>query len=114
MEKKIQLPAAYAALSEDEMTYTQGGGSMDILSTASTVIGAAVLGVCYFWGVSQARAWLRDKNNLEGNVLTIMGRAMDDLGADMKVSLPNALRDGAATATYVLLFPVSVVLTVVG
>ena len=113
MEKKLQLPAEYAVLSEQEMTYTEGGSTLDILSTVSTAIGAAVLGVCYFWGISQARTWIRDKNNLAGNSFTILGRAVDAIADDMKSSFPNALRDAAAAATYVMLFPVSVVLTIV-
>ena len=45
--KKITYPADYAVLSNEEMTYTTGGGAVDnaagFASTAATVVGAVVL-----------------------------------------------------------------------
>ena len=45
MNKNMNLPAEYAVLSEEEMTYTQGGSDIGgFASAAATVVGAVVLG----------------------------------------------------------------------
>ena len=49
MNNKMNLPAEYAVLSEEEMTYTEGGAAaklnaLDVFTTAATVVGVAVLG----------------------------------------------------------------------
>ena len=44
MNKNMNLPAEYAVLSEEEMTYTQGGSDIGgFATTAATVVGAVVL-----------------------------------------------------------------------
>ena len=41
MNKNMNLPAEYAVLSEEEMTYTQGGSDVGgFATTAATVVGA--------------------------------------------------------------------------
>ena len=62
MTNKLNLPASYAVMNEEEMTYTQGGGA---LGAAATVVGAVVLGSSYLWGISQAKDWLSVKKNRE-------------------------------------------------
>ena len=53
MNKNMNLPAEYAVLSEEEMTYTQGGSDIGgFATTAATVVGAVVLGASYIWGLS--------------------------------------------------------------
>lgn len=53
MNKNMNLPAEYAVLSEEEMTYTQGGSDIGgFASAAATVVGAVVLGASYIWGIS--------------------------------------------------------------
>ena len=49
MTNKLNLPASYAVMNEEEMTYTQGGSA---LGAAATVVGAVVLGSSYLWGIS--------------------------------------------------------------
>ena len=44
MTNKLNLPASYAVMNEEEMTYTQGGSA---LGAAATVVGAVVLGSSY-------------------------------------------------------------------
>ena len=55
--KKMNYPADYAVLSNEEMTYTTGGGTIDdaagIATTAATVVGAVVLASSYVWGCSR-------------------------------------------------------------
>ena len=111
MNKNMNLPAEYAVLSEEEMTYTQGGSDIGgFATTAATVVGAVVLGASYIWGISASKDWLNKKSNREGNLFTVLGRAFDDIGADMKQSASNALRDGVSVATLVALAPLSAIL----
>lgn len=78
MMKKMNYPADYAVLSNEEMTYTTGGGAVDdaagIATTAATVVGAVVLASSYIWGIKQARTWLQQDGNKDGNFFTVMGR----------------------------------------
>ena len=111
MKNDLNLPAGYAVLSEEEMTYTEGGAVTIFtgLVAVSSAIGFGVLGSSYLWGIQQAKAWLKQ----DGNFFTVLGRAFDDLGADMRQSPSNALRDGVSTATMVLLAPLTAVLLLV-
>lgn len=123
MKQELNLPAAYAVLSEDEMTYTEGGSLssigtaagtvVDVLKGVATVVGVLVLGSSYIWGISQGREWLSYKSNTEGNFFTVMGRAIDDIGTDMTRSPANFLRDAVSTTMVVALAPVSAVLMLV-
>ena len=76
--KKMTYPADYAVLSNEEMTYTTGGGTIDdaagIATTAATVVGAVVLASSYVWGIGQARTWLQQEGNRDGNFFTVLGR----------------------------------------
>lgn len=115
MEKKLMMPANYNVMTEEEMTYTEGGAVTIFtgLVAVSSAIGFGVLGSSYIWGIQQAKAWLKQDSNRDGNFFTVLGRAFDDLGADMRQSPSNALRDGVSTATMVLLAPLTAVLLLV-
>lgn len=113
MKNELKMPAHCAVVSEDEMTYVEGGSYLDALSTAATVVGAVVLGASYVWGIGTARSWLNQKGNRKGNVFTVIGRALDDIGEDMSQSPSNFLRDVVSTAAVVGLAPVSVVLMLI-
>lgn len=115
MDQKLYLPAEYSVLSNEEMTYTSGGasGALSTLSMAATAVGAVVLASSYVWGIGQARNWVRTESNQQGNIFTVIGRAIDDLGADMAVSPSNFVRDAVSTAMVVGLAPVSVILVLI-
>ena len=113
MKQNLTMPAEYAVLSEEEMTYTEGGSAKSVFQTAASVVGTVVLGASYIWGIGTARSWLQDKNNRKGNVFTILGRAVDDIGEDMTKSPSNFLRDTVSTAMVVGLAPVSLVLVLI-
>ena len=58
MNKNMNLPAEYAVLSEEEMTYTQGGSDIgSFATTAATVVGGAgcqlYLGYFRFQGLAE-------------------------------------------------------------
>ena len=115
--KKMNYPADYAVLSNEEMTYTTGGGAVDgaagIAMTAATVVGTVVLGSSYIWGIKQARTWLQQDGNKDGNFFTVMGRATDALAADMSKSASNFVRDAVSATMVVALAPLSAVLLIV-
>ena len=112
MKNELKMPAHCAVVSEDEMTYVEGGSYLDALSTAATVVGAVVLGASYVWGIGTARSWLNQKENRKGNVFTVIGRALDDIGEDMTKSPSNFLRDGVSTAMVVAFAPLSAILLI--
>ena len=116
MMKKMNYPADYAVLSNEEMTYTSGGAVDDaagIATTAATVVGAVVLASSYIWGIKQARIWLQQDGNKDGNFFTVLGRATDALAADMGKSASNFVRDAVSTTMVVALAPLSAVLLIV-
>ena len=127
MENTIRYPEYYAPVAEEEMVYLTGGGivgdavdnivdhtdkALGFLGTAATVVGVCVLGAVYIWGIRQANNWLDD--NAEGNLFTIAGRAIDDLGADMSKSVSHFARDLVAAGTVLLLWPLSIPLLILG
>ena len=115
--KKMTYPADYAVLSNEEMTYTAGGGSVNdtagIATTAATVVGAVVLASSYIWGIGQARTWLQQEGNKDGNLFTILGRATDAIVSDMSKSASNFVRDAVSTTMVVALAPLSAILLIV-
>ena len=112
MNKNMNLPAEYAVLSEEEMTYTQGGSDIGFATTAATVVGAVVLGASYIWGISVSKDWLNKKSNREGNLFTVLGRAADAVGEDMSKSAANFVRDAVSSTMVVALAPLSAVLLI--
>ena len=134
MEASIRYPEHFAPVAEEEMVYLTGGsilndvvdGVTDVvdgavgvtnsalgaLGTIATVVGVCVLGVSYIWGIQQANSWL--DHNGDGNLFTILGRAVDDIGADMSKSVSHFARDLVAAGTVVLLWPLSIPLLILG
>ena len=90
--KKMNYPADYAVLSNEEMTYTTGGGAVDdaasLATTAATVVGAVVLASSYIWGIKQARTWLQQDGNKDGNA--VVQAAIDGL-VDQTKSIERAI-----------------------
>ena len=114
MNTNLNLPAGYTVLSEEEMTYTEGGSAiLTGLVAVTSTIGFGVLGSSYIWGIQQGRAWLAQPDNKQGNFFTVLGRACDAISADMSLSPSNALRDGVSATTMVLLAPLTAVLLLV-
>ena len=128
MKTEIRYPEHFAPVAEEEMVYLNGGGLVDnignavdttvnaaasavsVLGTIATVVGVCVLGASYIWGIQQANRWLDD--NAEGNIFTILGRAVDDLGSDMSKSLSYFTRDLVAAVAVVGLWPLSIPLLI--
>ena len=109
MKKYMELPADYAVLSDDEMTYTTGGSAG---GGVVTIVGVAVLASSYVWGISQAKDWLSVSSTRKGNLFTVLGRASDALREDMAKSPSNFLRDTVAAGTVIALAPLSAILLI--
>ena len=128
MEHAIRYPEHFAPIAQDEMVYLNGGSVADsignvvdytvnaaastvkVLGTVATIVGVCVLGASYLWGIQQANSWLDD--NSDGNVFTILGRALDDLTADMSKSVSYFTRDLVASVAVVALWPISIPLLI--
>ena len=114
LKQDLNLPADYAVLSDNEMTYTQGGGVFTTLlglyTAGATAVGTGVLAASYAWGIQQTRDWLNQPGNKKGNIFTVYGRALDALSADMKKSSSNFLRDGVSALTVCAMGPLSLYL----
>ena len=124
MKDTIRYPDHFAPVAEEEMVYLNGGSLSDtvdnVVDSASSAlnglgivapaVGVCVLGSSYVWGIRQANAWLDD--NGDGNIFTILGKAVDDLGADMSKSLSHFTRDLVAAVTVVGLWPLSIPLLI--
>ena len=114
MKQDLHLPADYAVLSDNEMTYTQGGGVFTTLlglySAGATIVGTGVLDAPGVAGSQQTRDWLKQPGNKKGNIFTVYGRALDALSADMKKSSSNFLRDGVSALTVCAMGPLSLYL----
>ena len=114
MKQDLNLPADYTVLSDNEMTYTQGGGVFTTLlglyTAGATAVGTGVLAASYAWGIQQTRDWLKQPGNKKGNIFTVYGRALDALSADMKKSSSNFLRDGVSALTVCAMGPLSLYL----
>ena len=108
--KKMNYPADYAVLSNEEMTYTTGGSAVGGIVT---IVGVAVLASSYVWGIGQARTWLQQEGNKDGNFFTVLGRATDAIAADMSKSASNFVRDAVSATMVVALAPLSAILLVV-
>lgn len=74
MKQDLHLPADYAVLSDNEMTYTQGGGVISTLlglySTGATIVGTGVLAASYAWGIpADPSDWLKQPGQQRGQHL---------------------------------------------
>ena len=108
MKDTIRYPEHFAPVAEEEMVYLNGGGGLD--SVGDAIDGAVDTATSALNVLGIVAAWLDD--NAEGNIFTILGRAVDDLGADMSQSLSHFTRDLVATITVVGLWPLSIPLLI--
>ena len=80
MKQDLNLPADYAVLSDNEMTYTQGGGVFTTLlglyTAGATAVGTGVLAASYAWGIQQTRDWLKQPGNKKDAATAASGNPM--------------------------------------
>lgn len=90
MENTMMMPANYMVMSEEEMTYTEGGATM-----TEALLAWLIPPYGWYKGITGARAYRKahPDNWLE--------TGMDALSADMEKSAANAIYD-IACAAYVI------------
>ena len=100
MEKKMMMPANYNVMTEEEMTYTQGGAAADgaaialgIANTVSWVAGLAIGGVYlynYYQGMVAARDYVSAHKGenatqlIDGGLTTYVNYMQSDLMSAVK------------------------------
>lgn len=97
MEKKMMMPANYNVMTEEEMTYTEGGAAADILlGTANLVAGVAGIAVAglylynYYKGMVAARNYVAAHKGeetgkmLEGGINTYVNYMQKDITSAVK------------------------------
>ena len=99
MKQKIRYREHFAPIGEEEMVYLHGGSLFED-------VGIAVDDAVVATNKTLANRWL--DNNADGNIFTILGRAVDDLGADMSKSVSYFARDLVAAGMVVALWPISI------
>ena len=98
MEMTIRMPDRYNAMSQEEMTYTNGGAAADVVAIASAVVSTAamVYGIySTIWGITGARNWVAA--NKGGELSPTVEKAVNEGGE------PTLHREGYRGGTWVLL-----------
>ena len=79
MEMTIRMPDRYNVMSEEEMTYTNGGAAAEVVTIASAAAStvALVYGIySTIWGITNARNWVAaDKG---GELISTVEKAMEE------------------------------------
>lgn len=85
MEMTIRMPDRYNVMSEEEMTYTNGGAAADVITIASAAV-STIAGIyavyCTIWGITGARNWVAANK-----------------GGELVPTVEKAINEGVAYAT---------------
>ena len=96
MEKKMMMPANYNVMTEEEMTYTEGGAGEVLLGVANAVAGVAGIAVAglylynYYKGMVAARNYVsahkgeETGKTLEGGINTYVNYMQKDITSAVK------------------------------
>ena len=108
MEKKIMMPANYNVMSEEEMTYTQGGDATSILYMASSVC-SLVLSVAYVYNYAKGMKATRDyiKAHKGEDTSTLVDGGLEAYSNYVQSSPVNAVKGIAAGLASGSFFPIT-------
>ena len=98
MENNLHLPAGYAPLTEDEMTYTRGGDATSAASVLKTVFDVVATGVVILnWAdlLIEARSWLTA--NKTGDIVEDAQKGVEAWVEYTTSSIWNGVRSISAT-----------------
>ncbi len=104
MESILRMPGNFCALSEEEMSYIDGGSTLSYFVTAS--IGAA-LAANYVVCLTEARHWYGMHQT--GNIGRDFANGMEALSDYISESFSSAVRGISAAAVGVALWPVTLI-----
>jgi hypothetical protein len=114
MENTLKMPASYAVMNDEEMTYTDGGyGLVGFSIGAVTSLAVSVLSiVSYVQGVSACRKWYKNYTAANPNSTTSdqLDAAITALTEDVNKSAWNAVRDIYRGCCMASVAPLSVLL----
>lgn len=115
MEKKMMMPANYNVMTEEEMTYTQGGAAADgaailagVVSTVSWVASIAVGGLYlynYYQGMVAARGYVSAHKG--ENASQLIEGGLNTYVNYMQKDIASAVKGIAAGIAAVNLFPIT-------
>ena len=98
MEMTVRMPANYNLMTEDEMTYTNGGAAGDVAAVVAWGVGVAAT-VAWYWNwIDQllgARRWYAA--NQTGNIGTDLEKGFDTWLNYTTSSVSNCIRSVLAT-----------------
>lgn len=108
MEKKIMMPANYTAMSEEEMTYTQGGALGDFIWPIVSIANVA-LSCLYVYNYAKGMVATRDyiKAHKGEDTSTLVDGGMKVYSDYVQSSPINAVKGVAAGLASISFFPIT-------
>ena len=101
MENKMMMPASYNVLSNEEMTYTEGGAGEEAIVTAwaaygtgyaiGAFVGAAISLGNMIWGVSKTTEWVKKEKAQGASFSEIVSKGADATFNYMGKSIWNSI-----------------------
>jgi hypothetical protein len=113
MENTLKMPASYAVMNDEEMTYTEGGSLVGLGISTVTSLALSVLSIAsYVQGVSACRKWYKNYTAANPNSTTSdqLDAAITALSEDFNKSAWNAVRDVYRGCCMASVAPLSVLL----
>ena len=110
MEMTIRMPDRYNVMSEEEMTYTNGGAAADVITVASAAVSivASVYAVySTIWGITGARNWVAA--NKGGDLMTTAEKAIDQGVTFATSSVGNLIRSCVALMGMTTVWPITAI-----
>ena len=110
MEMTIRMPDRYNVMSDEEMTYTNGGAAADVIAVASAAVSivASVYAVySTIWGITGARNWVAA--NKGGDLMTTAEKAIDQGVTFATSSVGNLIRSCVALMGMTTVWPITAI-----
>ena len=109
MEKKIMMPANYNVMSEEEMTYTQGGNAVDAAFSAVVSLSSLAVSVLYIYNYAKGMKATREyiKAHKGEDTSTLVDGGIEVYSNYVQSSPVNAIKDIAAGLASMSFFPIT-------
>ncbi len=110
MEMTIRMPDRYNVMSEEEMTYTNGGAAADVIAVTSTIV-STVAGIyaiySTIWGITGARNWVAA--NKGGDLMTTAEKAINQGVTFATSSVGNLIQSCVALMGMTAVWPITAI-----
>ena len=125
MEMTIRMPDRYNVMSEEEMTYTNGGAAADVIAVTSTIVstvagiyaiystiwgitGAGIYAIySTIWGITGARNWVAA--NKGGDLMTTAEKAINEGVTFATSSVGNLIQSCVALMGMTAVWPITAI-----